>query len=253
MKGLIVLVFCFFSLVVFSQNDKLFNEANALYNDGKYAEAIDKYEAILDSGQHSAELYFNLGNANYKLNNIAPSIYYYEKALLLNPKDKDIKGNLVGYAQNMTIDAIDTLPQVGFSRIINNVVTAFSKDTWAKIAVAGVIVFVILFLLYHFSYATSRKRVAFVVSLVGLFLTCFSLAMAFKKENLDEKDNPAIVFAQESKVKSEANKTSEEVFRLHEGTKVQILDTYEDWNKIQLSDNSTGWVPSKDIKILKTF
>ncbi|MBL85629.1 MAG: ion channel protein [Winogradskyella sp.] len=253
MKGLITLFLCFFYVVVFSQNDKLFNEANALYNDGKYAEAIDKYEAILDSGQHSAELYFNLGNANYKLNNIAPSVYYYEKALLLNPSDKDIKNNLVGYAQNMTIDSIDTVPQVGFTRIINNLVNTFSKDTWAKIAVAGVIVFVVLFLLYHFSYATSKKRVAFVVSLIGLFGACFSVAMAFKKENLNKKDNPAIVFAQESKVKSEANKTSEEVFRLHEGTKVQVIDTYEDWNKIQLSDNSTGWIPSKDIKILKTF
>ena len=80
MKHIIILVFCFFSTIVFSQNDTLFDEANALYNDGKYAEAIDKYETILDSGQHSAELYFNLGNANYKLNNIAPSIYYYEKA-----------------------------------------------------------------------------------------------------------------------------------------------------------------------------
>jgi len=253
MRKLITILLCFFSVIVSSQNDKLFNEANALYNDGKYAEAIDKYEAILDSGQHSAELYFNLGNANYKLNNIAPSVYYYEKALLLNPNDKDIKNNLVGYAQNMTIDAIDTVPQVGFARIINNIVNTFSKDVWAIIAVVGVIIFVVLFLLYHFSYTTSKKRIAFVISLISLFLTCFSTAMAFKKENLDRKDNPAIVFAKESKVKSEANKTSEEVFRLHEGTKVQVIETYEDWKKIQLSDNSTGWVPSKDIKILKTF
>lgn len=253
MKHIIILVFCFFSTIVFSQNDTLFDEANALYNDGKYAEAIDKYETILDSGQHSAELYFNLGNANYKLNNIAPSIYYYEKALLLNPEDKDIKNNLVGYAQNMTVDAIDNVPQVGFTRIINNIVNSFSTDTWAKIAVIGIIIFVVLFLLYHFSYATSKKRVAFVISLVSLFLACFSVVMAFQKQSLDKKDNPAIVFAQESRVKSEANKSSEEVFRLHEGTKVQVLETYEDWKKIQLSDKSTGWIPSKDIKILKTF
>ncbi|WP_426432095.1 tetratricopeptide repeat protein [Winogradskyella sp. HB-48] len=253
MKPLVNLLLCFFSVFVFSQNNQLFDEANALYNDGKYAEAIDKYEAILESGQHSPELYFNLGNANYKLNNIAPSIYYYEKAKLLNPQDADIKNNLVGYAQNMTIDAIETVPQVGFARIINNVVNTFSKDIWAKIAVIGVIVFVILFLLYHFSYATSKKRVAFVVSLVSLFSACFSVVMAFQKESLDKKDNPAIVFAKESRVKSEANRTSEEVFRLHEGTKVQVLETYEDWKKIQLSDKSTGWIPSKDIKIIKTF
>lgn len=248
---LIVFVYCF-SWIGFSQNIQLFNEANALYNDGKFAEAIDKYEAILDSGQHSSELYYNLGNANYKLNNIAPSIYYFEKALRLNPNDKDIKNNLT-FAQKMTVDAIDKVPQVGFSRIINNIINSFSKDTWAKIAVCAVILFVLLFLMYHFSYTTSKKRIAFVVSVVSLLIGFISVVMAFQKERLDETDNPAIVFAQESRVQADPNKSSEEVFRLHEGTKVQVLETYEDWNKIQLSDKSTGWIPSKDIKLLKTF
>ena len=172
---------------------------------------------------------------------------------MLNPNDEDIRNNLTAYAQNMTIDAIDTVPQVGFSRIINNLVNTFSADNWAIIAIVGAIVFVLLFLLYHFSQATARKRIAFVVSIFSLFVACFSVAMAFQKESLDIKNNPAIVFAQESRVKSEANKSSEEVFRLHEGTKVQVLETYKEWKKIQLSDNSTGWIPAEDIKIIKTF
>lgn len=250
MRTIAILLLCCFSLLGFSQNDQRFEQANALYNEAKYAEAIDKYESILDSDTHSAELYFNLGNANYKLNNIAPSIYYYEKALQLSPNDEEIKSNLV-FAKNMTIDAIDKVPQVGFSKIINNLVNTFNTDAWAKIAIGGVLVFVLLFLMYHFSYSTSKKRIAFVVSIVSLFVACFSVVMAFQKENLDKKDNPAIVFAQEARVKSEANKTSEEVFRLHEGTKVQVLETYKDWKKIQLLDNSTGWIPAKEIKLLK--
>lgn len=252
MRVIIILFISCFSLFGFSQNNELFETANALYNEGKYAEAIDKYKAILDTGEHSAELYFNLGNANYKLNNIAPSIYYYEKALLLSPNDNEIKDNLA-FAQNMTIDAIDKVPQVGFSKIINNLVNTFKTDTWAKIAITSVLMFVLLFLVYHFSYSTFKKRIAFITSVLGLLLACFSVVMAFQKERLDEKNNPAIVFAQESRVKSEANKTSEEVFRLHEGTKVQVLETYEDWKKIQLSDNSTGWILSEDIKLLNDF
>ncbi len=252
MRIILVILICCFCCFGFTQNDQLFEQANALYNDGKYAEAIDKYESILDSGQHSPELYFNLGNANYKLNNIAPSVYYFEKALLLSPNNEDIKNNLV-YAQNMTIDAIDKVPQVGFSRIINNIVNTFDTDTWAKMAIVGILLFVLLFLMYHFSYATYRKRIAFITSVLGLLLAFFSVAMAFQKSILDKKDNPAIVFAQESRVKSEANKSSEEVFRLHEGTKVQVLETYDDWSKIQISDNSTGWIASEDIKVLKTF
>ena len=252
MRTVTILLFYCFSLIGFSQNNQIFEEANALYNNGKYAEAIDKYKSILDSDMHSAELYFNLGNANYKLNNIAPSIYYYEKALLLEPNDKDIQNNLA-FAQNMTIDAIEKVPVVGFSRIVNNMVNIFKADTWAKIAVSGVLLFVLLFLMYHFSYTSSKKRIAFVVSVISLFIACFSVAMAFQRDSLDKKDNPAIVFAQESRVKSEANKTSEELFRLHEGTKVQVLETYEDWKKIQLADKSTGWIPMKDIKLLKDF
>ncbi|MBU2928136.1 tetratricopeptide repeat protein [Winogradskyella psychrotolerans] len=252
MKAITFLLLCCFNLIGFSQNDQIFSEANTLYNDGKFAEAIDKYGSILDSKEHSAALYFNLGNANYKLNNIAPSIYYFEKALQLEPNDKDIQNNLA-FAQNMTIDAIDTVPTVGFSRIVNNIVNTFNTDTWAKIAVGGVLLFVIIFLAYHFSYTSSKKRIAFVVSIVSLFVACVAVAMAFQKDGLSKKDNPAIVFAQESRVKTDPNPTSEEVFRLHEGTKVQVLETYDDWNKIQLSDNSTGWIPKKDIKLLKIF
>ena len=253
MKRILKLIFCCISLLGLSQNDIVFEEGNVLYNDGKFAEAIDKYESILERGKHSAELYYNLGNANYKLNNIAPSIYYYEKALLLNPTDEDIKNNLKGYAENMTIDAIDEVPQVGFSRIINNLVNTYSADTWSKLAIGGVLLFVILFLVYHFSYASTRKRIAFIFSTLGLLLACFSVAMAFQKQHLDEKDNPAIVFAQEARARSEANRSSEEVFRLHEGTKVQVLENYEDWYKIQITDNSTGWIPNSDVKLLKTF
>jgi tetratricopeptide (TPR) repeat protein len=250
MRIIIGLFISCFTLLGFAQNNQVFEQANALYNDGKYAEAIDKYESILDSEVHSSELYFNLGNANYKLNNIGPSIYYYEKALQLAPTDKEIEGNLA-FAKNMTIDAIEKVPQVGFSRLINNVVNTFRTDVWAKIAVGGVLLFVLLFLFYHFAYATVRKRIAFITSILSLVIAFFAVAMAFQKESIDANDNPAIVFAQESRVKSEANKTSEEVFRLHEGTKVQVLESYEDWKKIQLSDNSIGWIPSQDIKFLK--
>lgn len=252
MRLFIILLTVCFSTYGFTQNNESFEKANALYNEGKFAEAIDTYKSILDTSVHSSELYFNLGNAHYKLNNIGPSIYYYEKALQLNPNDEEIKNNL-SFAQNMTIDAIDKVPEVGFTRIINNIVNTATADTWAKVAITGVILFVLLFLLYHFSYATVRKRIAFIVSVVSLLIAGFSVLMAFQKHRLDNNDNPAIVFAQESKVKADPNQKSEEVFRLHEGTKVQVLETYDDWHKIELSDKSTGWIPSKDIKIIKTF
>ncbi|RNC87967.1 MAG: tetratricopeptide repeat protein [Winogradskyella sp.] len=250
MRIFFVLILCCLGSFTIAQNDTSFRQGNELYNQGKYAEAITVYETILDSDEHSAALYYNLANAHYKLNNVAPTIYYYEKALQLSPDDKDIKNNL-GFAQNMTIDAIDNVPEVGFSRIFKNIINTFSADTWSILAIGSVFGFVLLFLFYHFAYGTSQKRIAFVLSFLGLFLSLFALLMAFQKRSFENKDNPAIVFAQESRVKADPNKTSEELFRLHEGTKLQVLEEYNDWYKIEISDKTAGWIPSEDIRLLK--
>lgn len=249
MKKAIYIVMFLLSTLSFAQNETLFEQANTLYNNGNYVEAIDKYKSILDNGKHSAALYYNLGNAYYKLNNIAPSIYYYEKALQLAPNDKDILNN-IAFARNMTIDEIDIIPEVGFSKFVNNLTNMISFDAWAQISVGMVILFVILFLSYYFSYATLKKRIAFVVSLASISLACISLVLAFHKYNLEKNDKPAIVFAKEAQIKSEPNLRSAEAFKLHEGTKVQVLDTVNNWKKIKLADGKTGWIVSDDIKAL---
>ncbi len=249
MKKLIyILTVCFCTISV-AQNNTLFSEANTFYNNGKYFEAIKKYEDVLNNGQHSAEIYFNLGNAHYKLNNIAPSIYYYEKALQLSPNDEEIQNNIV-FARNMTIDAIDTVPEIGLSKFVRKGINTFSSDVWAIIAVTLMILFVILFLMYYFTHLTNKKRITFIASLASIFFACLSLAFAFQKQAMDNKDKPAIVFAQESQVRTDPNLSGEESFRLHEGTKVQVLDTISNWKQIQLTDGKTGWMMSDEIKEL---
>lgn len=252
MKQLVYILVFITSALSFGQNNQLFDEANALYNDANYAGALEKYKTILDSGEHSAALYFNIANAHYKLNHIAPSIYYYEKALLLKPNDKDIKNN-IAFARNMTVDAIDAVPEVGISKLIKNVTNIMSFDTWAKAAIAFVLLFVLLFISYDYSYSTSKKRFMFLTSNLSLVLAIVALVFAFHKFKMVSNDQPAIVFAQETKIKSEPNLRSVEAFVLHEGTKVQVLDTINDWKKIKLSDGKTGWVIKEDIKMVKEF
>ena len=231
----------------------LFEKGNALYNDGKFQEAINAYKEILSADKHSAEVYFNLANAYYKTNQVAPSIYYYEKALQLSPNDKDIQNNLA-FAQNMTIDAIDIIPEVGFTKLINNTTNTFSFDAWSLIAISGVILFVMLFLIYYFSYSTARKRLLFVSSFACLILGLIALTFAFKKYDMVQNDRPAIVFAEESEIKTEPNLRSDNAFSLHEGTKVQVLEDFDDnWSKIQLSDGKTGWILKNNIKLLNDF
>jgi tetratricopeptide (TPR) repeat protein len=231
------------------ENNKLFEAANNYYNEGEFELAIENYESIINNGKHSAEVYFNLGNAYYKSNNIPSSIYYYEKALKLKPGDTDIINNL-GFAQNMTIDEIATTPQVGFNRIYSNLVNTFSFDDWSKIAVGAVVAFVILFLMYYFSVNTNFKRITFVSSFIVVVLAVFSLFMAFQKQNFDSSFNEAIIFAKAIDIKSEPNSDSSNLFRLHEGTKVKIIDNLSGWSHIEIADGQKGWIPSEIIKVL---
>jgi tetratricopeptide (TPR) repeat protein len=251
MKKLTGIVLFLIGCIVMAQEDQgLFSQGNSLYNDGNYNEAISHYEAIIEKGKHSSELYFNLGNAYYKMNQVGPSIYYYEKALKLSPKDKDIENNLK-FAQNMTIDAIEQIPEIGFSRIDKAVVNTFSFDVWATLAVSLTVIFVILFLSYYFSFSSTLKRFLFLSSFSSLFLVFMALVFAFQKYNYDKNDKGAIVFAQETEVRTDPNLRSESAFNLHEGTKVQVIEHYDDnWTKIKLADGKTGWISSEDIKEL---
>ncbi|SDB60106.1 SH3 domain-containing protein [Flavobacteriaceae bacterium MAR_2010_188] len=253
MKELKQIGFIVFILMItsfgYAQNETYFEEGNDLYNDGKFAEAVEKYEEIISNGEHSADLYYNLGNAHYKLNNIAPSIYYFEKALQLRPNDREITNN-IAFARNMTIDAIEPVPEVGFQKMLNNVTKLLSFENWSKLAIFLMFSFVVLFLLYYFSKSTLKKRILFFGSLSLLVFVGLSVLMAFQSYSLFVKDKPAIVFSQEAQVKSEPNLRGTLVFTLHEGTKVQILETVEDWNKIKIADGKTGWITTDNLKML---
>lgn len=235
-----------------SQNSQLFSQATEHYNKREYSKAIENYQTILESGKHSAELYFNLANCHYKLNNIGPSIYYYEKALLLNPNDGEIKNNLK-YAQNMRLDAVEEMPQTEIAKVYGSVVNLFSFDGWSYLSVALIALFVLGYLAYYFLRSASQKRIAFITSILSLVLAVVAVLMAYLQFQEYKSNNPAIVFAKEVKITSEPNEKSETVFVLHEGTKVNVLEALNDWQKIKLADGQTGWIRNENVKLLKDF
>ena len=85
---------------------------------------------------------------------------------------------------------------------------------------------------------------------MSLFCFAITFALAFQRLEMDKRNKPAIVFAAETSVKNDPNPNGQELFQLHEGTKVQILETFENWDKIKLSDGKTGWIKTADIKPL---
>ena len=226
-----------------------FEKGNQLYQKENYAEAINNYENVLATGQQSAELYFNLGNCYYKLHKVAPAIYNYEKALQLNPNDDEIKTNL-DFASRMTIDDIKIIPKVGFSKLIEDFTSTYYYDTWAWIAIILAFLFLGSFVGYYFSGTTLKKRIFFTGMFVVLFGIIVSVSSGINEKNRIANEKPAIVFAETASVKGEPKPTSPETILLHEGTKVYILESIANWKKVQLTDETTGWISDEAIKEL---
>ncbi|WP_269226850.1 tetratricopeptide repeat protein [Flavobacterium eburneipallidum] len=227
-----------------------FEKGNDLYQKGKYELAIKEYESILAGKKESAELYFNLGNCYYKLNKVAPAIYNYEKALVLNPDDAEITNNLK-FAQKLQIDEIKVVPTVGFSKMIQDFTSVFHYNTWAWIAVGFSVLFLGFFVGYYFSQTTLSKRIFFIAMFVLLLFLLISVSAGISEKNDFENDKPAIVFAAVIEIKSEPQKSSNTIFSLHEGTKVFVLETLNNWRKIQLTDGTEGWIEKTAIKEVK--
>jgi len=250
MKKHILLLLFFISQFLFSQDiNSFFVEGNKLYQQEKYNEAITQYLQIEQQEEHTASLYYNLGNAYYKTNKIAASIYYYEKALQLAPNDKDIKVNLA-FAKRMTLDNIEALPNSFLDKISKKTIQKLHFDSWAYIGVGLSFLFALFFLLYHFSNSTAKKRFYFITSTVSFLLMLLSVFFAYKTNVLANSKQEAIVFAQQTTIKTAPILSSETVFELHEGTKVSVLETMDNWKKIKIADGQTGWIIATELKEL---
>ena len=242
----------YISLLIFqvSLAQTAFDQGNKFYGKENYEAAITSYESVVNSGKQSAELYFNLGNCYYKLHKVAPAIYNYEKALLLSPNDTEIKTNLE-FARKMAIDDIKVIPKVGFSKLIQDFTAKYYYDTWAWIAVAFAFLFLLFFVGYYFSHSTVLKRVFFFGMFLWLIGIGLSTASSFYEKGRIDNEKPAIVFAETASVKSEPKSGATAAFVLHEGTKVYILESIANWKKVELTDETTGWIEESAIKEIK--
>lgn len=239
------------SSTVSAQNtDALFKEANDLYKVGKYEEAVDLYKKIENQNLISSDLYYNLGNCYYKLNHVAETIYNYEKALLIDPLHEDANNNLV-FAKRLTIDNIEALPKTVLQKFDEQYIKKLSYNNWAVLAVAFSILGSFLFLLFYFSYTPSKKRFFFTTSIICLLFLIVSISLSYKEYRFSTTNVEAIIFAEKTDIKNAPTLNSEHAFTLHEGTKVKVLDSVDNWKKIKIDDGKIGWIDAADLKVLK--
>ena len=242
----------FFFLVITgslsSQNlDSLFVSANNLYKNGNYEEAIKTYNEIESKGFVSSELYYNIGNSYYKLNKVASTIYFYEKALKIDPLNEDAQNNLV-FAKRLALDNIEELPKTLLQKINQNYLQKLSYNQWAIAAVVLSILASILFLLFYFADIPSRKRLYFVSSVLGFILLIVSIFITYNQYSFTKNNVEAIIFAEKTEIRNSPTLNSEEVFTLHEGTKVYVIDAVDNWKKIKLADGKIGWIITSELK-----
>ena len=218
-----------------------FEQANAAYNMGNYDSARIVYEKILATDVESVPLYFNLGNTYYKMREYPMAIYYYEKALKLDPSNEEVQTNLA-IANRAIVDKIEPVPQSFIVRGWHNARASLSGDQWAWCS----IVFFALLLVSVFLFLRSRKigvrKLGFFTGIV--FLLAFALSVVFSAQlkHASETQDQAIIMAPTVTVKSSPNEASVDLFVLHEGTKVTVLETSNGWNKVRIANGSLGWL-----------
>ena len=252
MKKILILLLLIANVLNAQDEQKIFESANEMYRQQNYEKAIEYYKFLEKYNIISSELFYNLGNSYYKLNKVGPSIYYYEKALKLNPLNKDVQNNLV-FARRLALDNIEELPKTVFQKLNSRYLQKLSYNQWAIVSIVFCALGSLLFLLFYFSNQPRSKRTFFITSLISFLFLIISLTITYNQFSYFKNNKVAIVFAEETEVRNAPSLNSEEVFTLHEGTKVIVLDTIDDWKKIKIADGKIGWIIANDIQLLDNF
>ncbi|MBX7108177.1 MAG: tetratricopeptide repeat protein [Chitinophagales bacterium] len=221
---------------------EIFNRANTSYKASRFREAADDYEKLLAQHYHAAAVYFNLGNCYYRMDSVSKCILNYERALKLAPSDEDIQYNLK-LAKLKSVDAVQPVPQPALFRWWNNFVKSASYEGWGIYALISLWASLIAVAIYLF---LARRRLISMLALLLMFCSLAFLALAIQQHQQYAQSNVAVVMVRSAFVKSAPDAGAGNLFMIHEGTTVQLLDNVGEWNKIRLDDGKVGWI-GKDI------
>ena len=234
-------------LMPLSANAITKQNADDEYAKGNYQQAIKDYQEILKAGV-SSEIYYNLGNAYYRTDNITQALLAYERALQLSPGDNDIRFNLQ-YARSKTIDKITPETEMFFVTWYNSLVNFTSVDRWANTAIVSIVMALLLILVFLFAPQMWARKSGFYGSAVFLLLFAFANLFAFQQKHELETKQGAIVIAPTVNVKKTPAASGTDVFVIHEGTRVDITDRgMKQWRGVKLADGREGWLKTSQIE-----
>lgn len=224
-------------------------EGDSAYIKNDFVSAIQIYEALLQNGE-SADVYYNLGNSYYKADNIAKAILNYERALLLQPGNSDIRAN-IDVARSKTVDKVEPTPDVFFVTWIKALINSLSANVWAAWAIACFILLIASLYFFIFSKYIVLKKIGFISGIIFLIFVVFANVFAAQQKEELLVRNSAIVMSPSVTIRSTPNESGTSLFVLHEGRKVSVKDnSMKEWKEISLEDGKVGWIPSSAIEII---
>jgi len=234
------------SLFICTQNfasEQVFDQGNKQYADENYSLAISIYDSILTKGLESSELHYNLGNCHYKTNDWANAIWHYEKSLRLNNNEKTIHN--LELAKLKIIDRIEPLPQLFYKKWLSNLTQTLSTQVWQILTLLCISFIFILQLISQFTSLKSKliTKIFSAITVIILLITQTSYHNNFTKKE-------AIIFSSTITVNSAPTSTSTNLFTLHSGSKVEIIDIIGDWINIKIANGNSGWIENQSIKHL---
>lgn len=224
-----------------ANNNIAFDSANASYAKGNFEKAIELYESLVQSNSISFEVYFNLGNAYYKTNNIGLTILNYERAKKINPDDEDLITNLK-LANQKTEDKIEAAPQLFLSEWKEGIINIFNEKDWSIICIILFSISLFLFALYILSYNNGLKKLGFFGGILFSLFTIFIFFIAKNKYDITKNSADAIVISATATITGSPNEKGTKLFILHEGTKVVVTQETDDWTEIKIANGNVGWI-----------
>ncbi len=249
-KRTIYLLFAIaFPMLSFAGTDvqKLFEKGNQEYARAKYTEALSDYQQVLKSGYQSAALYFNIGNAYYRTDEIPSALLYYEKAHRLAPGDEDINFN-IRLTNLKTTDKIDEVPELFINRWWRNFILALPLGTIAALSILLAFLASLLLIWYLFTQSVIIKKTSFFTAIGVYILTFVIIFMGNRQSAYFKSHHQAIIFTGTVIVKSSPVGAAKNLFTLHEGTKVDVVETSNKRLRIKLANGTQGWISAADVK-----
>lgn len=230
--------------------DSLWTAGVQAYTDGKFSDASAAWTSIEESGQKSAKLYYNLGNAWFKQGNYPKAILNYERALRLDPSYSDARYNLE-FTSNFVQDKIEPVPEFILKSVARKVCYVMGSNAWAVIFLVLLAAALVMGLLFLLGSSVGKRRAGFYCGIVLLLLSAGALSFSIWQKSDSVKTDTAIVMSSVSSVKSSPSSgSSKDLFVIHEGTKVTILDEVGSWKNIALADGRQGWITSNELEVI---